>query len=96
MLRYDIMDSAAYAALSAVERCVYLAIKRRFNGHDNGELPLSCREAAELCNVSKNTAAAAFRGVQAKGFARLAADAGFNQKGGAAEASPRSRNLERV
>ena len=82
MLRYDIMDSPAYGALSTVERCVYLAIKRRFNGHNNGEIPLSCREAAELCNVSKNTASSAFRGIQEKGFVSVTVEAGFNQKGG--------------
>ena len=82
MLRHDIMDSPAYRATSPVARSVYLEIKRRFNGHNNGEIPLSCREAAELCNVGKNTAAKAFEELRQKGFIQIATEAGFNMKGG--------------
>lgn len=82
MLRHDIMESTAYRALSTEARCVYHEVKYRFNGHNNGDIPLSCREAGELCGFSKSTASDAFNELLQKGFVRVAEQAGFNQKGG--------------
>tara|TARA_R110002110_G_scaffold414910_2_gene646367 strand:+ start:860 stop:1240 length:381 start_codon:yes stop_codon:yes gene_type:complete len=82
LLRHDIMDSPAYLSMSPAARCVYQAIKRRFNGHNNGDIPLSCREASDICKISKTTAANAFEEVRRKGLAEVASEAGFNQKGG--------------
>lgn len=82
MLRHDIMDSPAYRSLSPVARCIHAEIRRRFNGHNNGDIPLSCREAAELCNISPNTASAGFDQLMDRGFIKVGEEAGFNQKGG--------------
>ena len=82
MLRFDVHDSAAYLSLKPESRCVLQEVRRRFNGYNNGEIPLSCREAAELCNIGKTTAADAFTDLQAKGFIRIVEESGFNQKGG--------------
>ncbi len=81
MLRHDIMDSRAYLALSPDARCVYQCIKRRFNGYNNGDIPISCREAAEQCNIGKSTAAKALIEIQEKGFAVVTVKSGFNVKG---------------
>lgn len=74
MLRHDIMDSLAYRALSAPARCVLHEIIRRYNGNNNGEIPLSCREAADLVNVSKDTAGKAFTQLIDAGFIKENSD----------------------
>ncbi len=80
MLRHDVMDSLAWRSLSPNARCVWLEIMRRYNGINNGEMPLSCREAAELCSISKNTASRAFTELQEKGFIKISRYAGFKNK----------------
>ena len=70
MMRHDIIDSEAYRSLSAVARCVLLEVARRYNGHNNGDIPLSCREAAQLVSVSKDTAGRAFRELLSVGLLR--------------------------
>lgn len=80
MLRFDMMDSAAWRRLSPNARCVWMEIVRRYNGFNNGDIPLSCREAAELCNISKNTAGRAFQELQDKGFVKIGQYAGFKNK----------------
>ncbi len=82
MLRHDVMDSAAYRSLSPVARCIHAEIRRRFNGHNTGDIPLSCREAAEYCRVWPNTAAAGFDQLIDRGFIKVGEEAGFNQKSG--------------
>ena len=67
----SMQDSEAWRSLSLSGRCVWLEIMNRFNGHNNGEIPLSCREAAELCNISKGTASKAFNELLEKGFIKV-------------------------
>lgn len=44
---YDwMMQSAAWAALSAAERCVYVEIERRYFGDNNGHIGLGVRAVA--------------------------------------------------
>jgi DNA-binding MarR family transcriptional regulator len=62
------MDSWAWQSLSPTEIALYLLLKRRFNGKNNGRIPLSVREAAEALHVGKSTAAEAFQVLQARGF----------------------------
>ena len=80
MLRYDIMDSPAWRSLSPNARCVWLEIMRRYNGYNNGDIPLSCREAGELCRISKGTAGRALKDLQDKGFIKIGTFAGFQNK----------------
>lgn len=80
MLRYDILDSVAWKALSPNARCVWIEVMRRYKGYNNGDIPLSCREAAEFCNIGKDTAARCFKELQDKGFIKIAMIAGFRNK----------------
>ena len=80
MLRHDMMDSPTWRSLPPNARCVWCEIMRRYNGINNGNISLSCREASELCNISKNTAARAFKDLQEKGFIKIALFAGFKNK----------------
>ena len=74
------MDSAAYRSLSPVARAVHLEVQLRHNGSNNGKIPLSCREAAKLVNVSKDSAAQAFKMLQDRGFLKIGTPSAFNVK----------------
>jgi DNA-binding transcriptional regulator YhcF (GntR family) len=80
MLRHDIYKSLAWKSLDTVARCVWLEIMYRYNGINNGEISLSCSEAAALTNVSKNTASLAFNRLIEAGFIRIALNSCFNMK----------------
>jgi hypothetical protein len=80
MLRHDIADSIAWKSISTNARCVWLEIMRRYNGKNNGEIALSCREAGILCNISKNTASKAFKDLQEKGFIKIGTASSFDYK----------------
>lgn len=80
MVRHDMVKSPAYCSLSPVARAIWIEILCRYNGQNNGEIPLSCREAKRLVGISKNTASKAFQELQDKGFIRIAHDSNFNLK----------------
>ena len=80
MLRYDMMDSLAYRSLSPAARCVWQEIRRRYNGFNNGDIPLSCREAGEFVGIGKDTACRAFYELMGRGFVKIGQDNAFNVK----------------
>lgn len=79
-VRHDMMQSPAWQSLSTNARCVWLEIMRRYNGKNNGSIPLSCREAADLCNISKATAKRAFDELETKGFIKVHLYSTFTNK----------------
>ena len=86
MLRHDMMKSQAWRSLSPNARCVWTEIMFRFwksnknKSNNNGEIPLSCREAGELCNISKSSANRAFDELIEAGFIKIGTYAGFKNK----------------
>ncbi len=76
--------SAAWLDLGCVERCLYIELKIRYDGFNNGRIGLGCREAAEALNVSRNTANRSFQTLERRGFIAVARPSGFNVKGRAA------------
>jgi hypothetical protein len=56
MLPHWVIKTPAWRALFPVDRAIYLELRGRFNGHNNGNIGLGCREAAGAVNVSKDTA----------------------------------------
>ncbi len=80
MLRHDLMDSPAWLSLSPVAISVYTMVIRRFNGHNNGDIPLSCREVSERLKVSKDTASRVFDELLDKGFLKIGEDSSFDRK----------------
>ena len=63
-----IYDSTAWQALKPGPRALYLEMKRRYNGFNNGELFLSQRDAAKALNVGRDTVELYRRELVAKGF----------------------------
>lgn len=64
------MKSAAWQAIGPFERTVLLELYGLYNGRNNGDVFLSCREAARRCNMSKNRANAALNRLREIGFIR--------------------------
>ena len=61
----------AWASLKPGPRALYIELKRRFNGSNNGKIFLSHRDAAKLLNVHRNTVGAYFAELEGKGFLRI-------------------------
>ena len=60
--------SEAWATLKPGPRALYVEIKRRFNGANNGEIILSHRDAATAINVNRNTVGSYFNELLERGF----------------------------
>ena len=70
---YDMAASIAWLSLSGGAIKVYVELRRRFNGGNNGDLSLSLDEAARLLHLGKATVARGFAELEAKGFIRMTA-----------------------
>ena len=65
------IDTPAWRELPVKSQALYAWIRLEWKGsknNNNGKIALSCRQAAQKMGVSLNTAASAFRELQAKGF----------------------------
>jgi hypothetical protein len=60
--------SAAWASLKPGPRALYVELKRRYNGYNNGRIYLSNREAAKALNIDKGTAGSYFAKLRELGF----------------------------
>lgn len=60
--------SEAWATLPPGPRALYIELKRRFNGANNGKIILSHRDAAAALNVHRNTVGPWFKELEERGF----------------------------
>lgn len=70
-LSYNMVRSPAWRNLSGSAIKVWLEIRCRYHGGNNGKLSLSLDEAARLLGIGKATVARAFTELEAKGFLTL-------------------------
>ena len=63
--------SEAWATMKPGPRALYVELKRRFNGMNNGAIYLSHRDAARALNVHRNTVGPMFRELAGRGFIRM-------------------------
>jgi len=63
-------STEAWATMKPGPRALYVELKRRYNGSNNGGIYLSHREAACLLSVTRNTASSYFLELQRRGFIR--------------------------
>ena len=80
----SVMDTPAWRALSTAAQALYLWLVMEFKGkrfNNNGQIKLSVRQAALKMGISKDTAARAFRDLQAKGFLRVVTGASLGVSG---------------
>ena len=64
----DMQRTEAWRTLKPSPRALYVEIKRRFYGSNNGQILLSYRDAAKLLNVSHNTVGRWFKELERRGF----------------------------
>ena len=70
MLSEWFQSCPAWDTLKPGPRALYIEMKRRFSGTNNGEIMLSHREASDLLNVHRNTVGPWFRILEERGFIR--------------------------
>lgn len=62
--------SEAWATMKPGPRALYVELKRRFNGNNNGEIYLSHRDAAKALSAHRNTVGGWFDELESRGFIR--------------------------
>ncbi|WP_323765886.1 hypothetical protein [Marinovum sp.] len=67
-LSESLMQTEAWATLKPGPMALYVALKRRYNGRNNGRLILSYRDAAKLLNVHRNTITGYFSALEERGL----------------------------
>lgn len=63
-----LQNSEAWTTMKPGPRALYVEVKRRFFGLNNGEIFLSHRDAAKALNVSPDTATGYFKELAERGF----------------------------
>ncbi|NKM57179.1 hypothetical protein GFL21_22065 [Rhizobium anhuiense] len=86
-----LLNSAAWKSTNVYERALYMELKQRYNGSNNGEIPLSRREAEAAMNCSDKPVIAAFKGLQEKGFIKVATRGSFHWKKGGGQSGRSTR-----
>jgi len=71
LISYAMARSAAWRSLSGPAVKVWVELRCRFNGNNNGKLSLSLDEAARLLGIGKATAQRAFAELEEKGFIKM-------------------------
>ena len=74
------MDCPAYRHLSVYGRALLMEFRKVYNGHNNGEIVMSVRQAAKLINCNKNTAAKTIKELEGKGWICQSTEGSFSQK----------------
>ena len=62
-------------------RALYVELKRRYNGHNNGEIYLSHRDASKACSVHRNTVGSWFKTLEERGFIKMTKGAHLGPSG---------------
>ncbi|KQZ29149.1 hypothetical protein ASD50_18330 [Mesorhizobium sp. Root552] len=75
-----VRQTDAWRSLSPWTRLLYIEIRARYAGSNNGDIPMSYREAAEILGCSNGPVIAAFRELQDRGFIVLVHKGSFNWK----------------
>lgn len=68
MLYHSMADTEAWRTLKPAPRALYLEIKRNYNGHNNGKVLLSYRDAANRLNCCYNSVGKWFKELEKRGF----------------------------
>ena len=70
-LTYTLIESEAWRWLRPISKAVYIELKRRYNGLNNGKISLSLSEAAHLLKASKSSISTALKQLETHGFIKL-------------------------
>jgi len=67
-ISYKMARTQAFRSLTGTSLKVWIELRTRYNGHNNGLVSLSLREAAALLGISQTTAQRALTELEDKGF----------------------------
>ena len=70
-ISYDMARSAAWRSLGGTTVKVWVELRTRYNGRNNGDLSLSLDEGARLLGIGKTTVQRALKELQDKGFIKM-------------------------
>ena len=70
-LTYPLIESEAWRWLRPISKAVYIELKRRYNGLNNGKISLSLSEAAHIFKASKSSISRALKQLETHGFIKL-------------------------
>ena len=70
-LTYQLIESEAWRWLRPISKAVYIELKRRYNGFNNGRISLSLSEAAHILKASKSSISKALKQLETHGFIKL-------------------------
>lgn len=70
-LPHALLNSDAWKDLTPDARCIFIELKRRYNGKNNGSIGLSYRDAAKSFKGGKDTARTRLRELHEHGFIRM-------------------------
>ena len=70
-LSYPLIESEAWRWLRPISKAVYIELRRRYNGLNNGKISLSLSEAAHILKASKSTISKALNQLETHGFIKL-------------------------
>jgi hypothetical protein len=80
MIEAYVKRSAAWKALTPIERNAYIEVKWRYDGLNNGRIGLGCRELGDELNMGKDTAKRALNRLVEIGFITLTKPSAFHVK----------------
>lgn len=75
-----VRQTDAWRSLSPWSRLLYIELRGRYSGTNNGDIPMSYREAAEILGCSNGPINVAFRELQGRGFIVPVHKGSFNWK----------------
>ena len=70
-LSYPLIESEAWRWLRPISKAVYIELRRRYNGLNNGKISLSLSEAAHTLKASKSSINKALKQLETHGFIKL-------------------------
>lgn len=79
-LPYNLLESPAWEDLSPQAALIYIEVKRRYNGQNNGDIPLSCREAAKVARCGKGTVSRKLAELVTHGFIKSSSKGHFRNR----------------
>ena len=66
-----LIESEAWRWLRPISKAVYIELKRRYNGLNNGKISLSLSEAPHILKASKSSISRALKQLETHGFIKL-------------------------
>ena len=90
------LELPAYRLMSAYGRALVVEFRRKFNGSNNGDIPMSALEAARLLGCCKNTGFKVLGELEDKGWIRPTKKGSFHLKIDAAGRQFRAATIWRI